>query len=45
MREERKGLDLGGQGSREDLVGVDRGETLIRIHCEKNPFSINMFYI
>lgn len=27
----KKGLDLGGQGSREDLVDIDRGETLIEI--------------
>lgn len=27
----KKGLDLGGQGSREDLVDIDRGETLIKI--------------
>jgi hypothetical protein len=34
----RKGMDLSGRGGGEDLGGVGRDETLIRIYCVKKIY-------
>lgn len=38
LTRERKGVDLGGRGGREDLGVAGERETIIRLYCMKNLF-------
>lgn len=38
-REERQGMNLDGEGGKEDLGRVKAGKTIIRIYCMKNNFN------
>lgn len=40
LMRERKGVDLGGRRSWDELGGVGEGKTIIGIYCNKKPFSI-----
>ena len=37
LMRDRKGVDLKGQGGEKELVGVEGGETIVKIHYMRRP--------